>query len=57
MEVRKEFTMGTKMSDEALDKMFEQMDRKTAKMIANQHTPTKRTPTKRTVKKASTKKN
>ena len=44
--------MGTKMSDEALDKLFEQMDRKTAKMIANQHTPTKR----ESVKKAPAKK-
>lgn len=44
--------MGTKMSDEALDKLFEQMDRKTAKMIANQHTPTKRA----SVKKAPAKK-
>ena len=44
--------MGTKMSDEALDKMFEQMDRNTAKMIANQHTPTKRA----TAKKAPSKK-
>lgn len=46
--------MGTKMSDEALDKLFEQMDRNTAKMIANQHTPTKKaTPKKTTVKKAN----
>lgn len=53
--------MGTKMTDEALDKLFEQMDRETARMIANQHTPTKRattkkTPAKKTGTKASTKK-
>ena len=44
--------MGTKMTDEALDKLFEQMDRETARMIDNQHTPTKKT----TVKKKTTKK-
>lgn len=44
--------MGTKMSDEALDKLFEQMDRNTARIIANQHTPTKKT----TVKKSTVKK-
>lgn len=47
--------MGTKMSDEALDQLFEKMDRNTARMIANQHTPTKRTTKKPTSKKADTK--
>lgn len=45
------------MTDEKLDRLFEQMDRETAKMIANQHTPTKRTQSKKNpVKKANTKK-
>ena len=48
--------MGTKMSDEALDKLFEKMDRNTAKMIANQHTPTKRTTVKKPTVKKETKK-
>ena len=49
--------MGEKMTDEKLDKLFEQMDRETARKIANQHTPTKKAPTKKTtVKKADTKK-
>ena len=54
--------MGTKMTDEALDRLFEQMDRETARMIDNQHTPTKKTLAKKkttkktTVKKADTKK-
>lgn len=53
--------MGEKMTDEKLDRLFEQMDRETARMIANQHTPTKRTttkkaPAKKTGAKASTKK-
>ena len=52
MEIRKGYVMGTKMTDEALDKLFEQMDRETARMIDNQHTPTKKT----TVKKKTTKK-
>ena len=53
--------MGEKMTDEKLDRLFEQMDRETARMIANQHTPTKRVttkkaPAKKTGAKASTKK-
>ena len=49
--------MGTKMTDEALDKLFEQMDRETARMIDNQHTPTKKTTAKKkTAKKTPTKK-
>ena len=54
--------MGTKMTDEALDKLFENMDRETARMIDNQHTPTKKTTAKKTpskktpAKKADTKK-
>ena len=61
MEIRKGYIMGEKMTDEKLDRLFEQMDRETARMIANQHTPTKRTttkkaPAKKTGAKASTKK-
>ena len=51
MEIRKGFAMGTKMSDEKLDKLFEMLDRNTARKIDNQHTPTKRVRT--TVKKAN----
>lgn len=47
--------MGTKMTDEALDKLFEQMDRNTAKMIANQHTPTKKSTGKKATAKKKTK--
>ena len=39
--------MGEKMIDEELDKLFEQMDRETAKLIDNQHTPTKKVITKK----------
>ena len=48
--------------DEELEKLFSQLDRETAKLIDNQHTPTKKTTTKKTptkkttVKKADTKK-
>jgi hypothetical protein len=48
--------------DEDLEKLFSQLDRETAKLIDNQHTPTKKTTTKKTpskkttVKKADTKK-
>ena len=52
MEIRKGYIMGTKMSDEALDKLFEGMSRGAQKAIDNQHTPTKRA----TVKKAPAKK-
>lgn len=44
--------MGTKMTDEKIDKLFEGMSRETAKKVDNQHTPTKKT----TVKKSTTKK-
>ena len=46
--------MGTKMSDDKLDKLFEQMDRATARMIANQHTPTKKSTAKKTTVKKAT---
>ena len=46
--------MGTKMSDEKLDKLFEQMDRGMARKIDNQHTPTKRTTAKKTTAKKTT---
>ena len=48
--------------DEELEKLFSQLDRETAKLIDNQHTPTKKTTNKKTpskkttVKKATTKK-
>ena len=46
--------------DEELEKLFEGMDRETAKKVNNQGCPTKRTPIKKktvkTVKKATTKK-
>lgn len=54
--------MGTKLTDEKLDKLFEGMDRETARKVANQGCPTKRTsikkaPAKKTdTKKADTKK-
>ena len=50
--------MGYKMKDdEELEKLFEGMNRETAKKIDNQHTPTKKKPSKKApVKKASTKK-
>ena len=56
MEIRREYTMGTKMTDEALDRLFEKMDRETARKIDNQHTPTKKTPKKATTKKTTVKK-
>lgn len=58
MEIRKGYIMGTKApDDEKLEKLFEGLDRKTARKIDNQHTPTKRATTKKpTAKKASTKK-
>lgn len=48
--------MGTKITDEKLDKLFEGMDRETAKKVANQGCPTKRTTTKKTPVKKDTKK-
>lgn len=43
--------------DEALEKLFEKMDRETAKMVNNQGCPTKRVTTKKApAKKATTKK-
>jgi hypothetical protein len=46
--------------DEQLEKLFEKMDRETARMVNNQGCPTKRTPIKKatakTVKKVTTKK-
>ena len=45
--------MGTKMKDDPeLEKLFEKMDRETARKIANQNSPSKRA----TVKKATVKK-
>lgn len=42
-------TVGMKMpDDEELEKLFESLDRKTARLIDNQHTPTKRTTKKST---------
>ncbi len=50
--------MGTKMKDDPqLEKLFEGMDRETAKKVNNQGCPTKRAPQKKTpAKKAETKK-
>ena len=50
--------MGYKMEDdEELEKLFEKMDRETARMIDNQHTPTKRVAKKKApAKKAPAKK-
>ena len=53
--------MGYKMADDPeLEKLFEGMDRETARKVNNQGCPTKRTPIKKTtaktVKKATTKK-
>ena len=49
--------MGKKLpDDEKLEKLFEGLDRETARKIDNQHTPTKRTTKKAPVKKADTKK-
>ena len=43
--------------DEELEKLFSQLDRETAKLIDNQHTPTKKTTSKKkTAKKTPTKK-
>ena len=57
MEVRKEYTMGTKLKDdEKLEKLFEGMSRETARKIANQGCPTKRTTKKAPAKKTNTKK-
>ena len=45
-----EKVIGRKLpDDEELEKLFEQMDRETAREIANQHTPTKRAKTKKVV--------
>ena len=57
MEIRKGQIMGRKMTDEAVDKLFEGMSREAQKAVDNQHTPTKRTPAKKApAKKAVTKK-
>lgn len=53
MEIRKGYTMGTKLKDdEQLEKLFAGMDRETARKVANQGSPKKRA----TVKKTTTKK-
>ena len=43
--------MGTKMSDEKLDKLFEGMSSETARKVANQGSPTKRVTVKKTTAK------
>ena len=43
--------MGTKISDEKLDKLFEGMSREAARAVANQGCPTKKAPPKKTTAK------
>lgn len=58
MEVRKEYTMGTKLKDdEALEKLFEGMSKEIARKVNNQGCPAKRAPIKKApAKKATAKK-
>lgn len=47
--------MGTKMTDEKIDKLFEGMSKETARKVANQGSPTKKTTVKKTTTKKKTK--